>query len=150
MLLHPLWFCKSGKGIWLAIWIYLITSCSMWKATTQDVYANFKEYSISQDDKSTDGPNVNLNFLNLMRENRKENNLPELLEIETRGLHIVRGIVNMVWMLQKGTSIIFFLPCGRYLINLLPGELILNPRLVETIGSSYILIDGLKELYRGL
>ena len=68
----------------------------MWKATTQDMYANFKEYSFSQDDKSTDGPNVNLNFLNMMRENRKENNLPELLEIETRGLHIVRGIVNMV------------------------------------------------------
>ena len=66
----------------------------MGKATAQDVYDNFKECSTSLDDKkmiqvSSDGPNVDLTFLNLIRENRKENNLPELLEIGTRGLHIV-------------------------------------------------------------
>ena len=50
------------------------------------MYDNFKECSTSLDEKelirlSSDGANVNLKFLNLMRENRKENNLPELLEI---------------------------------------------------------------------
>ena len=38
---------------------------------------------------SSDGPNVNLSFLNLVRENRKDNNLQELLEIGTCGLHTV-------------------------------------------------------------
>ena len=60
------------------------------------MYDNFKECFTSLDDKeliklSSDGANVNLKFLNLMRENRMENNLPELLEIETCGLHIVYG-----------------------------------------------------------
>ena len=69
----------------------------MGKATAQDVYENFKECSTSLDDKkiiqvSSDGPNINLNFLNLMRENRKENNLPELSKIGTCGhAHIVHG-----------------------------------------------------------
>ena len=74
---------------------YLI-SCLMGKATAQDVYDNFKECFTSVDDKkiiqvSSDGPNVNHKFLNLMRENRKENSLPELLEIGICGLHIVHG-----------------------------------------------------------
>ena len=68
----------------------------MGKATAQDVYDNFKECPTSLDDKkiiqvSSDGPNINLKFLNLMRENRKENNIPELLKIGTCGLHIVHG-----------------------------------------------------------
>ena len=51
----------------------------MRKATAQDVYENFKECSTSLDDKklmqvSSDGPNINLKFLNLVRENRRENN----------------------------------------------------------------------------
>ena len=55
---------------------YLI-SCLMGKATAQDVYDNFKECFTSVDDKkiiqvSSDGPNVNHKFLNLMRGNRKK------------------------------------------------------------------------------
>ena len=50
----------------------------------------------------------------------------------------------MVWMIQSGTSIKFFLPCGRYLINFLLEESILNCRLVETIRSSFALKDELK------
>ena len=87
-------------------------------------------------------------FFNLMRENRKENNLPELLEIGSCGLHIVHGSFKY----GLNYTIKFFLPCERYLINLLPEEPILNPRLVETTRSSSVLTDGLKmeELHKGL
>ena len=48
------------------------------KATAQDGYDNFKECSTSLDEEkiiqvSSDGPNIHLNVLNLMRENRKKN-----------------------------------------------------------------------------
>ena len=70
-------------------------TCLTGKATAKDVYDNFK-CSISRDGKkiiqvSSDSPNVNLKFLNLMRENRKESNLPELSEIGRCGLHVVHG-----------------------------------------------------------
>ena len=118
----------------------------MGKATAQGVCDNFKKCSTSLDDKkiiqvSSDGPNVDLTFLNLIRENRKENNLPELLEIGTRGLHIVHRSFKYD-LNESGTSIKFFLLCGRYLINLLPEKPILNPRLVETIRSSSVLKMG--------
>ena len=120
----------------------------MGKATAQGVCDNFKKCSTSLDDKkiiqvSSDGPNVDLTFLNLIRENRKENNLPELLEIGTRGLHIVHRSFKYD-LNESGTSIKFFLLCGRYLINLLPEKPILNPRLVETIRSSSVLKMGWK------
>ena len=87
----------------------------MGKATSQDAYENSKECSIFLEDKkiievSSDGPKVNLKFLNLkeilIKTNTKENYLPKLLEMGTCGLHIVHGnfkygLNAILWDLNK-------------------------------------------------
>ena len=111
------------------------------------MYDNFKECSTSVDDKkiqvSTGGPNVNLTFLNIMKEKRKETNRLELLEMGTCGLHIGResfkyGLNATKWDLDNILSAMW------NIVDLLPEEPTLNSRLVETIHSSSVLTDRQK------
>ena len=101
----------------------------MGKATAADVFSKFDDCTQSLERKkmiqiSSDGLNVNLSFLNLVRENRKDNNLQELLEIGTCGLHTVHcGFhtvhcgLNIVEKLVTGILINFCQQCTKYLIS---------------------------------
>ena len=63
----------------------------MSKAAAEDVLVKF-EYASSQLDKSkfiqvsSDRPNINLKFLNLLNEKRKDEDLKELIAISTCGV----------------------------------------------------------------
>ena len=61
---------------------------------------------------SSDGPNVNLKFLDIVREERKDNDLKGLLEVGTCGLHTVHGALKhggkaSGWNIDKILSAIF-------------------------------------------
>ena len=113
------------------------------------MYDNFKECSTSLDDKkiiqvSSGGPNIHLTFLNIMRKKKKENNLIELLEMGTCNLHIGQesfkyGLNATKWDLDNILSTMW------KMFDLLPEELTLNSRPVETIHCSSVLTDGLKK-----
>ena len=54
---------------------------------------------------SSDGPNVKLEFLDLVSENRSDNELPGLMSIGTYGLHTIHGAFQhgtKIWSLGKG------------------------------------------------
>lgn len=84
------------------------------KPTAVDVFESFQKCSNTMDNNkmiqiSSDGPNVNLHFLDLIRRNRKDNNQrykTELLKIGTCGLHTVHGSLKLCikvtqWSLDK-------------------------------------------------
>ena len=61
---------------------------------------------------SSDGPNINLKFLDIAREERKDNDLKGLLEVGTCGLHTVHGALKHAenasgWNIDKILSAIF-------------------------------------------
>ena len=61
---------------------------------------------------SSDGPNVNLKFLDNLREQRRDQNLKELLEIRTCGLHIVHNAFKhsgkaSCWSIDKILAVIY-------------------------------------------
>ena len=61
---------------------------------------------------SSDGPNVNLKFLDIVRKERKDNDLKGLLEVGTCGLHTVYGAIKYGekasgWNIDKILSAIF-------------------------------------------
>ena len=61
------------------------------KAAAQDIYEKFNECISELDENkllqvSSDGPNVNLAFLDLLNEHRSDNELSRLINIGTRGL----------------------------------------------------------------
>ena len=64
----------------------------MGKASAEDVFSKFNDCLSSLDRSkilqvSSDGPNVNLAFLNLVHENRKDDLLDPLIDIRTCSLH---------------------------------------------------------------
>ena len=68
----------------------------MGKLSAKDVFENF-DSSIQTIDKTkllqffSDGPNVKLAFLELLKESRREDELNELLDIGTWGFHVVHN-----------------------------------------------------------
>ena len=64
----------------------------MGKASADDVFSKFNDCLGSLDcskilQVSSDGPNVNLTFLNLVHENRKDDLIDPLIDIGICGLH---------------------------------------------------------------
>ena len=49
---------------------------------------------------SSDGPNVNLQFLDIVWEDRKDKSQKPLLEIGTCGLHVIHGSIKAWWKCQ--------------------------------------------------
>ena len=81
------------------------------KAAAQDIYENFNECISELDENKllqvySDGPNINLAFLNLLNKHRFNNELPHLINIGTRGLHTIHnsmkhGENSSGWKLNK-------------------------------------------------
>ena len=66
------------------------------KSSAKDVFEKFNNcFSPLQKDKllqiSSDGPNVNLSFLEMVKDNRKEEELPKLIDLGTCGLHTIHN-----------------------------------------------------------
>ena len=85
---------------------------------------------------SSDGPNVNLKFLDIVREERKDNDLKGLLEVGTCGLHTVHGALKhggkaSGWNIDKILSAIFKIidqsPSRRTDYERLSGESVVYP-----------------------
>ena len=85
---------------------------------------------------SSDGPNVNLKFLDIVREERKDNDLKGLLEVVTYGLHTVHGALKhgrkaSGWNIDKILSAIFKIidqsPSRRTDYERLSGESVVYP-----------------------
>lgn len=69
-------------------------------------------YYLSSFKVSSDGPNVNLKFLDIVKEERKDKDLKELLNVGTCGLHTVHGALKhggkaSGWNIDKVLSAIF-------------------------------------------
>ena len=81
------------------------------KAAAQDIYKKFNECISELDENnllqvSSDGPNVNLVFLDLLNEHRSDNELSRLMNIGTCGLHTTHnsmkhGENSSRWKLNK-------------------------------------------------
>ena len=85
------WYSQEG----IAISRYL-DSKFMGGANAEQILATFTEATASLDPKnllqiSSDGPNVNLKFLGLHKDQRELDELPKLADIGTCGLHTVHG-----------------------------------------------------------
>ena len=99
-----------------------INSVFMGKAAATDVLTTFEVASKDlMKDKfvqvSSDGPNVNLKFLDLLDEKRKDDGLNQLISIGTCGLHTVnRAFQNAEnvtnWDIKK-----YYVPCIKYLTS---------------------------------
>ena len=71
--------------------IWYFNSKFIGKAAAQDIYKKFNKCISELDESkllqvSSDGPNVNLVFLDLLNEHRSDNELSRLINIGTRGL----------------------------------------------------------------
>ena len=69
------------------------------KAAAQDIYEKFNECISELDENklsqvSSDGPNVNLAFLDLLSEHRSDNELSSLINIGTCGLHTINNSIK--------------------------------------------------------
>ena len=69
------------------------------KAAAQDIYEKFNECISELDENkllqvSSDGPNVNLAFLDLLNEHRSDNELSGLINIGTYSLHIIHNSIK--------------------------------------------------------
>ena len=81
------------------------------KAATQDIYEKFSKCISELDENklsqvSSDGPNVNLAFLDLLKEHRSDNELSCLINIGSCGLHTIHnsmkhGENSSGWKLKK-------------------------------------------------
>ena len=81
------------------------------KAAAQDIYEKFNECISELDENkllqvSSDGPNVNLAFLDLLKEHRSDNELSCLIHIGSCGLHTIHnsmkhGENSSGWKLKK-------------------------------------------------
>ena len=81
------------------------------KAAAQDIYKKFNKCISELDESkllqvSSDGPNVNLVFLDLLNEHRSDNELSRLIDIGTCGLHTTHnsmkhGENSSGWKLNK-------------------------------------------------
>ena len=81
------------------------------KAAAQDIYEKFNECISELDENkllqvSSDGPNVNLAFLDLLNEHRSDNELSRLINTGTCGLHTIHnsmkhGENSSGWKLNK-------------------------------------------------
>ena len=85
---------------------------------------------------SSDGPNVNLKFLDIVRKERMDNDLKGLLEVGTSGLHTVRHALKhggkvSGWNIDKILSAIFKMinqsPSWRTDYERLSGESVVYP-----------------------
>ena len=77
--------------------VHYVDSSFMGKSSAKDVFEHF-DSSIQTIDKAElwqvfpEGPNVELAFLELLKESRREAELNELLDFGTCGLHIVHNV----------------------------------------------------------
>ena len=76
--------------------VQYLDSSFMGKSSAKDVFEHFKSCTETIDDLKllqvySDGPNVNLAFLNLLNESRSESELSKLLDIGTCSLHSVHN-----------------------------------------------------------
>ena len=76
--------------------VHYLDSSFMGKSSAKDVFEHF-DFSLQTIDKAKllqvfcDSPNINLPFLDLLKESRHEAELNKLLDIDTCGLHIVHN-----------------------------------------------------------
>ena len=97
------------KNNCVATWYF--NSKFLGKAAAQDIYKKFNECISELDENkllqvSSDGPNVNLAFLDLLNEHRSDNELSRLINIGTCGLHTTNnsmkhGENSSGWKLNK-------------------------------------------------
>ena len=90
---------------------WYLNSKFLGKVAGQDVYEKFNECISEVDENkllqvSSDGPNVNLAFLDLLNEHRSDNELSRLINIGTCGLHTTNnsmkhGENSSGWKLNK-------------------------------------------------
>ena len=88
------------------------------KAAAQNIYEKFNECISELDENkllqvSSDGPNVNLAFLDFLNEHRSDNELSRVINIETCGLHTVHN--SMKHENSLGWKLNCFNQCTKYL-----------------------------------
>ena len=98
------------------------------KSSAVDVLQKFEDASFELPKQrciqiSSDGPNVNLKFLDILNEKRINECLNELISIDTCGLHTVIRAFQNAEIQQIGISKKFYQQCIKYFMNLHPGEL---------------------------
>ena len=83
------------------------TSAFLGKASADDIYDHFQKCCPTVDPNkllqiSSDGPNINLSFLNTIHEKRRDDELHELIYLGTCGLHTVHNGIKHEKQLQHG------------------------------------------------